>query len=221
MATNCLIEIKLITYYWLAPVRKNKTVLNHMRRKLLLKEGLYFSIIFNLISLVIWWHVTVSLNPITTVFLGPIKVSVSSNNFYQPWQSLSAPKSSLRQFKDHGCTREMDLGLNWLPLTVNEYGQVSDSLPAKEGGSVTSQQSPYEVSWDNNILDLTWHNDWNRHHLTNTSSSLSLLKWKGDISRTLFSAIKGRTESKQILHAREICSVLYVYATENQRSTEI
>lgn len=42
IATHCLIEIKLIAYYRLAPVRENKTVPNHIVEELIVEGKVGF-----------------------------------------------------------------------------------------------------------------------------------------------------------------------------------
>lgn len=166
MATLCLIGNQTDHILRTVKVSRNKTVPYPILEELIVEGRIVFPPIVNLRSLVIWWHKLLSLSSIMTVFLGPTKVSVSTN-LHQPWYlPLIAINSCLRQGLK---TVDVQVRWTWIRILTATYGMSMGKSVKMPEASQLRCQIPHlwkragqwhhfrivrTVKWDNNAKYL-------------------------------------------------------------------
>lgn len=141
-----------------------------------------------------------------TIFLGPTKVSVSTD-LHHPWYlPLIATNSCLRQGLK---TVDVQVRWTWIWILTATYGRSmrkSVKMPEaqiphlwKRAGQWHHFRTVRRVKWDNNAKYLaqglkvtTWQT---------SVPPFFLLKWQVDVSRTRLSTAKDSTDNKDLLWA--------------------
>lgn len=161
MATLCLTGNQTEHISRTVKVSRNKTVPNPILEELIVEGRIVFPPIVNLRSLVIWWHKLLCLSSIMTVFLGPTKVSVSTD-LHHPWYlPLIATNSCLRQGLK---TVDVQVRWTWIWILTATYGRSmgkSVKMPEaqiphlwKRAGQWHHFRTVRRVKWDNNAKYL-------------------------------------------------------------------
>lgn len=161
MATLCLIGNQTDHILRTVKVSRNKTLPYPILEELIVEGRIVFPPTVNLRSLVIWWHKLLCRSSIMTVFLGPTKVSVSTN-LHPPWYlPLIATNSCLRRGLK---TVDVQVRGTWIRILTATYG-----MSMGKSGKMPEAQIPHlrkragqwhhfrivrTVKWDNNAKYL-------------------------------------------------------------------